>query len=406
MKELLLKFQEEKSSTFKKKVGSNPIYDEIVKKISKVIEYRLERTDLYVKPSVGITNYAIIPWICLISKNPRIARNAKKGIYIVILFNKTGDSFYLCLGQGYTYFEEIYRNPKERKNIISDTVNYFQKEIEVTIKNKYGFTTESIYLGDYISKLGKGYTKTTILSKKFNFSNFDENDFFQSLSGLIGEYDDIIMHFGDKSYNEVIEIITNQLNMEPLDIALESIEKEIKDNFIELRDIQHKPVMVIKGEARTLKYSKIRQNIIKKKSDYLKLAREKYQTGTIGERIALRIERDRLLELGLDPDIYVKRVSIESDSYGYDIESVDYYDGKLKKIFIEVKATKDISDSTFFVSKNELEVSKEKDSYYRVIRIFDITSIAPKYYIAHGNIEENFYLDPITFSAIYKFKVF
>ena len=89
----------------------------------------------------------------------------------------------------------------------------------------------------------------------------------------------------------------------------------------------------------------------------------------LGERLALRIERDRLLELGFDPDKYVYRVSIESDSYGYDIESVDFINGKLAKIFIEVKSTKDASDSTFFVSKNEVEVSKRKKEFYRVFRI-------------------------------------
>ena len=97
--------------------------------------------------------------------------------------------------------------------------------------------------------------------------------------------------------------------------------------------------------------------------------------------------------------------STESDSYGYDIESVDYKNGSLEKIFIEVKATKDIRDNPFFISKNELETSNQKADKYRVLRIYDIRSVTPKYYFADGNIEENFYIDPVTYSARYKYDV-
>lgn len=88
-----------------------------------------------------------------------------------------------------------------------------------------------------------------------------------------------------------------------------------------------------------------------------------------------------------------------------DIESVDYKGNELVKIYIEVKSTKDVKDTSFFVSKNEVEVSKTKKDQYRIFRIFDLTSIAPKYYIADGEIEDNFYLDPITYSATYKYDI-
>lgn len=117
------------------------------------------------------------------------------------------------------------------------------------------------------------------------------------------------------------------------------------------------------------------------------------------------MERKRLLDLNLNPNDYIKWRSVESDSYGYDIESVDYKGNELVKIYIEVKSTKDVKDTSFFVSKNEVEVSKTKKDQYRIFRIFDLTSIAPKYYIADGEIEDNFYLDPITYSATYKYDI-
>ena len=114
-KDLFIQFSKEKGTTFSKRVGFNTKYDTIVTKLMpQELGAFLKRKDLLIKPSVGMTQYAHIPWICLISSNPRIARNAQKGIYVVILFNKMGDSFYLCLGQGYTHFKDISSSVKER----------------------------------------------------------------------------------------------------------------------------------------------------------------------------------------------------------------------------------------------------------------------------------------------------
>lgn len=52
----------------------------------------------------------------------------------------------------------------------------------------------------------------------------------------------------------------------------------------------------------------------------------------------------------------------EGDGTGFDIQSFDIYGNK---IFIEVKTTKGRQNSTFFVTRNELERSKiEKENYY------------------------------------------
>jgi hypothetical protein len=405
-KELFNELSQEKEKTYKKRVGYNPNYDNIIhKKMTFDINSHIQNDGIILKSSVGITNYAHIPWICLLSSNPSISRSAKKGIYIVILFNKTGDSLYIALSQGFTHFKEMQISNTEQNELISMSVSYFQQELKGEIIDRHHFSFAPIDLGDFVGPLGNGYIKTTILSKRFSNINFDEGDFYRSLSALISEYEDIIMHFGNRSYDEVIDIITNRTDIESIDRALENLEKEIKDNFVEYRDVKHKPIYVNKGDLRTNKFLKITQGRIRKKVDYLKLARDNYQTGIIGEKLALVIERDRLIDMGIDPDQYVKRVSVESDSFGYDIESVDIRNGRLEPIYIEVKATKVMTDISFFVSKNELEVSRQKNESYRVIRIFDITSIAPKYYFADGHIEENFYLDPVTYSAIYKFEV-
>ena len=58
----------------------------------------------------------------------------------------------------------------------------------------------------------------------------------------------------------------------------------------------------------------------------------------------------------------------EGDGTGYDIKS---FDTNGNKIYIEVKTTKGNKNSTFYISRNELERSKiEKENYY-LYRVFE-----------------------------------
>jgi len=405
-KESFERLSNEKKKTVKKKVSTVPAYDEIIlRHMTNNLRLFVNRDDIIVKPSVGQGNYADVPWICLLSSNSSISPSAQKGLYMVLLFNKKGDALYLALSQGFTSFKNMQISSKLRNEKIEKTVEYFQSELQNDFTDKYGFSKSRIDLGDNISTLAKGYIKTTIIAKKYEVSSFNEADFYRSLSFLIHEYVEIVNHIGSKSYDDVIDLLSSKENVESLDKAIEEIDKVLKEEFIENRDLKKAPIRVTKGELRPNKYAKLTQERIYKKVDYIKKAKEQNQTGLIGERLALDIERQRLQDLYLDPDQYLKRVSVESDSYGYDLESVDYKNGKLVKIYIEVKASKDYIDNSFYISKNELEVSKKKKETYRIFRIFDITSITPKFYIADGEIEENFYLDPVTYSARYKYEI-
>ena len=396
----------EKEKVYKQNLDNNSIYARIIlEHLPRELGAHLKNSEIVVRPSVGKGNYADIPWICLLSNNLNISPSPQKGIYIVLLFNKTGDSFYLTLNQGITNFNDMRLGPKRKKEFIARTVAYFQSELKNSLLDEHEFTTNPIDLGESVSVLAKGYVQTTIISKKYNISSFDEEDFYASLSDLLHEYNEIIDHVGDKTYDDVIELINPVEGIESVDEALEEINHALRESFIENRDVKKTLVKVEKGKLRTNKYSKLVGERINKKTDYIKQAKEALQIGLKGEELALEIERNRVLGLNLNPDEHVKWCSVESDSYGYDIESIDYKEGSLVKIYIEVKASKGIKDTPFFVSSNEVEVSKRKRDSYRVFRIFDITSIMPKYYIADGEIEDNFYLDPVTFSARYKYEV-
>lgn len=408
LKEILQKIPKERLKGTNA-VSSNKDYDLLIMRDFKnIIHHFLKErgiSNIEVRPSVGRGNYATIPWVCLLSDNPKISPSPKKGIYVVILFVDNLDSFYLCLGQGITAFKDKFTTREKREEVIKGTVNYFKSEISEVLINDWGFIFDQIDLGKDIGDLGKGYIQTNIISKKYNNNNFDDNDFFNSLEALLEEYKLIINQIGDKSYDDIIDIINPSSRYNELDDALEDINRVISENFIIPRDSILKPVEVKRGSVKVRRYTKLTEKKRYKKVDYIKQAKDNYQIGLFGEKLALEIEKDRILKFDCDPSEVVKWVADETDGLGYDIESVDYIDGELSTIYIEVKTTKDINDTPFYITENEVNVSNEYQNRYRILRIFDINSSSPKYYTASGAVEDNFYLNPTTYLAQYKYEV-
>ena len=121
--------------------------------------------------------------------------------------------------------------------------------------------------------------------------------------------------------------------------------------------------------------------------------------------LCIKYEQKKLQALGR-PDLVekIKQVSILADGYGYDIISYDLdKNGKEYEIFIEVKTTKNKIDTEFFISKNEIDKSKELKDKYCLFRIYDLKGEQPKFYKVYGVIEDNFIISPITFMAKLKF---
>lgn len=86
--------------------------------------------------------------------------------------------------------------------------------------------------------------------------------------------------------------------------------------------------------------------------------------GDLGELWALKYEIDKLKQIGLHNliDKIKHTAKDEGDGIGYDIQS---FDGNGQKIYIEVKTTKGGKNSTFYITRTELERSKiEKENFY------------------------------------------
>ena len=96
----------------------------------------------------------------------------------------------------------------------------------------------------------------------------------------------------------------------------------------------------------------------------IQLARRK-RIGDLGEKIALKFERDRLQALGCPREASrVKVISAEFANAGYDMESFDMdKDGKMHRIYVEVKSSAG-RKIDFYWSANELEKAKTHAERY------------------------------------------
>lgn len=114
----------------------------------------------------------------------------------------------------------------------------------------------------------------------------------------------------------------------------------------------------------------------KGKADYEKEARINKKLGDRGEKIVLDLEKSRLMNAGRkDLAKKIERVSLKTDSLGYDIRSFEK-DGTER--LIEVKATRaKVGNANFFITANELKTAQEQDNYY-VYMVYGVTTDSPK----------------------------
>lgn len=125
--------------------------------------------------------------------------------------------------------------------------------------------------------------------------------------------------------------------------------------------------------------------------------------GNRGEAIVVKLEKERLIKLGrADLVERIKHVAQGVDGLGYDIESVDIdKKGNVRPRYIEVKTTAGSINRPFYISKREVDVSREKGKSYFIYRIFNLkeNSRDVQYYIIQGAVEDYFKLTPVSYIA-------
>lgn len=135
----------------------------------------------------------------------------------------------------------------------------------------------------------------------------------------------------------------------------------------------------------------------RKGTDYLAREARNGSLGKAGELFVLGYERARLARLGADALVdRVEHVAVtQGDGLGFDIRSFRA-DGSDK--MIEVKTTAYGKYVPFFVSANELAVSRAHADQYSLYRVFGFRT-NPRLFVLEGAIDQQCMLQPIQYSA-------
>lgn len=128
--------------------------------------------------------------------------------------------------------------------------------------------------------------------------------------------------------------------------------------------------------------------------------------GNMGEKLVIEIEKRRLESMNREDLIpKIAHVAKFKDGLGYDIISVDVDEaGNEKEIYIEVKTTAGDKNMPFYVSRNELDVSRKYRELYYIYRIYNLASNSDSvnYYRLNGAIDESCELTPLDYLATFK----
>lgn len=131
--------------------------------------------------------------------------------------------------------------------------------------------------------------------------------------------------------------------------------------------------------------------------NYLEREARNSSLGRAGEEFVIEFERARLKAHGestlADRVDHVSRT--KGDGLGFDVHSFDV-DGRDR--FIEVKTTGYGKATPFFVSRNELRVSRAQAEIYHLYRVFQFRS-DPRMYSIKGALDKGFRLEAVEYEA-------
>jgi hypothetical protein len=133
--------------------------------------------------------------------------------------------------------------------------------------------------------------------------------------------------------------------------------------------------------------------------DYLLRVAQNASLGLAGEELVVEFERTRLILNGRSRlSERVEHVSqTKGDGLGFDVLS---FEETGQERFIEVKTTSFAKETPFYVSRNEIEFSKEFASQFRLYRLFQFRS-DPHMFQLSGAVGDNCLLKPCMFIATF-----
>lgn len=372
------KFANNALSNFIRNVATETIQNEVF----------LDKEKYTVKGSAGQGQWAEVPWIAIFDKD--ITVKATEGYDIVYLFRADMKGVYISLNQGWTFYKKKYGS---RATSAINTVSEKWKKVLCSYLDDFSFEKINLNSNSKNSDLAKGYELGHICGKYYEIDNLPDDATLKSdLVKLIGVYRELKGKLQGLSISEINEFLVSDASLSWVED--EHIKQENVLVNLALKDKNNVNINVVKASTIGKK-----EKSGPKKIDFELKSKRQAIIGLAGEKIVLEYEKRELIKAGkVDLAAKVSHISLVDDSRGFDILSYTQ-DGDEK--YIEVKTTTKNEEEGFYITANELQVSKEESDKYYIYRLFnlDIEHSKCDMCIYSGCISNIFDLEPLVFKV-------
>ena len=148
--------------------------------------------------SVGKGRWVEIPWLAILDRT--ITTSTERGYYVVVLFDKNIQTFYLSLALGWSQFAAEFGR-KVGLIKMRSVANHYARVLN---SRPVGFEEGLIDLGAE-KALGRGYEIGSVFSKKYLVNSFSQEEFYADLEQVIASYKELKTIVGDSILNIEVE---------------------------------------------------------------------------------------------------------------------------------------------------------------------------------------------------------
>ncbi len=221
--------------------------------------------DYLITGSVGQGQWATVPWICIFDRN--ITTTATKGVYIVYLLSRDGESLYLTFNQGCT---DIRKSHTRRETI--KLMHENAESIRARMDARGFLADDNINLGNRLPELAELYQEGTIFYKEYKKGSIPSEDEIRTDLGnmmeIYQEYAGKILSRtfdaeepkhttdGDENTMPLTNKNTLKLIKEYIDASGFSYEDGLIENFY--LSLKSKPFVILAGTSGTGKTKLVR----------------------------------------------------------------------------------------------------------------------------------------------------
>lgn len=193
------------------------------------------------------------------------------------------------------------------------------------------------------------------------------------------------------------EVVSKRLNSNPELLQLAAVDVDRPVNVPTVNDILRAFTSPPKPVAHSHRTAKRKSTYLPTPVNYLEREARNRSLGAAGEEFVINFERARLINLGCESlATKVEHIAkTRGDAEGFDILS---YEKSGMERLIEVKTTKYGPYTPFFVSRNEVQISKAHAKQYHLYRVYAFRS-DPRLFALHGALSKTCELDPTTYIA-------